>query len=110
MAKPRLRYRAAFPPAIGISWETWASLTEGTRRTIYASCLGKRPRDRGDARAHARRLEVETKLRHSAYPCPFGEHRHWHAGKTIPVETMAKIALAIRDLHGNHPENPRSAA
>jgi hypothetical protein len=94
--------------SLGIEDETWTRLRGSTKRSIIIVCLSKYVRGQRNAQAYSAQF-----FDLSAYRCPFvleGED-HWHVGHTPSMESLQKIALAIRDLHGNHPgRKKRSAA
>ncbi len=72
---------------------------------IARACLDK------DGMGRKAAMSVEARQRRqgkdvavSAYRCPFSsKDHHWHVGHVPSIETVASIADAVRDLHGNLP-------
>lgn len=86
--------------------EVWDRLQTSTRNLIDRSCLSKTPMGRDSARAVAEVHRAQGD-RLQAYRCPFafGE-RHWHVGHPpASMEGIEGLALAIRDLGGDLPNN-----
>lgn len=80
----------------------WWDLQPSTRGVIRAACLTKVAVDAQRARETSRRARNGgTPLR--GYRCPFGHDSHFHLGRVPSMETVATIALAIRDLRGDCP-------
>lgn len=81
----------------------WWELNPATRGIIRSSCLTKTIMSMDRVRDVARRARRGgTPLR--GYRCPFARVPHHHLGRVPTMETVEKIALAIRDLHGDRPE------
>lgn len=100
---------------LGILPETWAALDTETRRMIRYGCIGKTKWTQRGAKNSAAAMtreglggQEEGPLR--AYRCPFtmDDRHHWHVGHAPTMETAGGIARAIRDLHGNRPDQLRS--
>jgi len=90
---------------LGVDAVAWALLQETTRTVILRACLGKVPMGLHAAKSVERVHRAEGE-RQTAYRCPFSPpDAHWHIGHVPSIETVATIALAVRDLHGNLP-NP----
>lgn len=80
----------------------WWGLLPSTRGVIRKACLSKVAVEAKRARETSRRARSGgTNLR--GYRCPFGHDSHFHLGRVPSMETVASIALAIRDLHGDSP-------
>lgn len=83
--------------------DEWWDLAPATRGVVRAACLTKVVIDGQRAKATSRRARAGgTPLR--GYRCPFAADSHHHLGRVPSMETVAKIAMAIRDLHGDRPE------
>jgi hypothetical protein len=78
------------------------------KRIVHGSCHRKQQYDNlNRAERAAAKLRTASHLV-AGYRCPFagpaGDPPHWHVGRPPSVETVERIALAIRWLH-DHPED-----
>lgn len=88
---------------LGLTEAAWIALQESTRVVIFRACLDKTGMGLRVAKAvqAIRRAEGHHD---TAYRCPFSPpDHHWHVGRVPSMESVATIAAAVRDLHGNLP-------
>lgn len=78
-----------------------------TVKIVKGTCLRKRRYlTVGEAQKAAKALRMRDGGQVRPYHCPYGSDQdHWHVGNPPSMSDLQAIARAIRDLHGNRPED-----